>query len=49
MQARLKTKIAGFGLHAAADYLRLPSVAWWPQLRAQSEISKPNPYRARNR
>ena len=33
-------------LHAAVDYLQLPSVA---STKARSEISKPNPYRARNR
>ena len=45
MQARLEAKIAGFGC-VAVDYLRLPSVA---SAKAQSEISEPNPYRARNR
>jgi len=41
-----KAKIAGFGcMHAAVDYL---PCRLWPQL-AQSEISKPNPCRARNR
>ena len=47
MQSRLKAKIiAGFG--------RMPpsiicGCRWWPSAQAQSEISKPNPYRARNR
>jgi hypothetical protein len=46
MLALLKAKIAGFGcMHAAVDYL---PCRLWPQ-QAQSEISKPNPCRARNR
>jgi hypothetical protein len=44
MQARLAAKIAGFAAFAV-DYLRLPSVAI--RAKAQSEISEPNPYRAR--
>ena len=46
MQARLKAKIAGFGCVP-------PSIICgcrrWPSAQAQSEISEPNPYRARNR
>src|SRR6516164_10408964 len=46
MQARLEAKIAGFGCMS-------PSIICgcrrWPSAKAQSEISEPNPYRARNR
>src|SRR6201993_4544545 len=46
MQARLKAKIAGCGCMP-------PSIICgcrrWPSAKAQSEISEPNPYRARNR
>src|ERR1700757_4479397 len=46
MQARLKAKIAGFGCMP-------PSIICgcrrWPSAKAQSEISEPNRYRARNR
>src|SRR6516162_5002005 len=46
MQARLEAKIAGFGCMS-------PSIICgcrrWPSAKAHSEISEPNPYRARNR
>jgi len=46
MQARLEAKIAGFACMS-------PSIICgcrrWPSAKAQSEISEPNPYRARNR
>src|SRR6516162_1107163 len=46
MQARLEAKIAGFGCMS-------PSIICgcrrWPSAKAQTEISEPNPYRARNR
>jgi len=47
MQARLKAKItAGFGCMPPSI---ICGCRWWPSAQAQSEISKPNPYRARNR
>jgi hypothetical protein len=46
MQARLKAKIiAKFGMPPSI----ICGYRWWPSAQAQSEISKPNPYRARNR
>ena len=46
MQARLEAKIAGFACMS-------PSIICgcrrWPSAKAQSEISEPNPHRARNR
>jgi hypothetical protein len=46
MQARLEAKIAGFGCMSPSI---ICGCCRWPSAKAQSEISEPNPYRARNR